>query len=183
MLATLGEAETSVAEGVRARRAVVEKLTKLLEEGRAAMKRDEEAVAGLKAKRGELERERGLAEDAIVRGLEAAPAGVDVEALRPDMEPLTPPPVESLTPVGSPKAMPAAAPEVPAAAPARGDVLLEIARDMDKRGAAGADGGASAGQPAAKRRRIDTHADEFDGLQGDVLGNIDPDVAAMLARD
>jgi hypothetical protein len=51
---------------------------------------------------------------------------------------------------------------------------------MDKR-AAGADG-VSEEQPAAKRRRIGAPMDEFDGLQGDVLGNIDPDVAAMLAQ-
>jgi regulator of Ty1 transposition protein 103 len=190
LLATLGEAETSAAESAKARRAVVDQLAKLLEDGRAALKRGDETVAGLKAKRRELERERGEVEDAIVRGMEvvppaggAPPEAIDVEALRPAMEPLTPPPVESLTPAGSPKAAPAAAPEPPAAAPTGAAALLEIAKEMDKRAAAGPDGGASAEQPAAKRRRIDPHADEFDGLQGDMLGNIDPDVAALLARD
>jgi regulator of Ty1 transposition protein 103 len=196
LLTTLGEAETSVAEGVRARQLVVEQLERLLQDNRGALRRDEETMAGLRVKRAGLEREWAAVEDSIVRGLEAAPPAtgvdvVDVEALRPAMEPLTPPPVESLTPVGSPKR--ARAPEPPASTmpppPAAsapdlgsGASLLEIARDMDLRRSAGAGAGASA-EPAAKRRRVDAHADEFDGLQGDALGSIDPDVAAMLARD
>jgi regulator of Ty1 transposition protein 103 len=189
LLATLGDAESSATESAKARKAVVDHLEKMLEAQRAALKKGEEALAGLKTKRGELERERSMVEDAIMRGLEVAPAvgsaeapiAVDVEALRPDTEPLTPPPVESLTPAGSPK-MVASAPEAPAPAGGVGEgaALLELAKEMDKR-AAGADG-VSEEQPAAKRRRIGAPMDEFDGLQGDVLGNIDPDVAAMLAQ-
>ncbi|KAL4887133.1 RNA polymerase II-binding domain-containing protein [Aspergillus karnatakaensis] len=115
LLKSLANAESSVSEVIKSRRALIDGLERLLETSRAALSKEETLALELKEKRAETESKKRDVEDAIMRGLSAenTPA-VDLgnfgasgeSAHRPDIEALTPPPVEAITPVGSPKQEP-----------------------------------------------------------------------------
>ncbi|KAJ5596440.1 hypothetical protein N7450_002898 [Penicillium hetheringtonii] len=91
LLKTLANAESSVSEVIKSRKALIDGLEKLLATNRAELTKEESV------------------EDAIVRDLSyensggPQPGGDGAEYARPEVEALTPPPVEALTPVGSPK--------------------------------------------------------------------------------
>jgi regulator of Ty1 transposition protein 103 len=174
LLQTLAEAEGSVAESLKARRTLIECLEKLLNENKSTLGQDESQLTDLTTKRASLETERRSIEDKILRGDGTTTNSDDFEPPRPEAEPLTPPPqVESLTPVGSPKGLGGldAPPDLAAstgfaARPRPADVSFEA-------------------QPAMKRRRIhENPIDEFAGFEeSDAFGGIDPDVAALLAKE
>lgn len=119
----LAVAESAVAESIKARQALVEGLEKLLETNRAKLEQDEAQVADLRTRKDAIESRKREVEEAILKGLSAAeqnristaplpvattsPSAQD----RPQVEELTPPPMESFTPVGSPQMQPASASE------------------------------------------------------------------------
>lgn len=125
LLRSLASAEGAVSESIKARRALVEGLEKLLQTNKTALASEETQHFELVTRKTAIEAKKREVEDGIMRGLSAEPSppvhgspGLDstangkgihhdptsVEPERPDIEALTPPPMESLTPVGSPRA-------------------------------------------------------------------------------
>ena len=134
LMKSLANAEGAVSQSIKARRALLEDLEKLLETNKAALAVDETKHAELTQRKAAMEARKREVEDGIVRGLSSDTSlglgGVSTSAaidpstnvnggsdLRPPnngtvvpgLEPpptedLTPPPMESLTPVGSPRA-------------------------------------------------------------------------------
>jgi hypothetical protein len=99
LLKTLATAENSVGEAVKARKAVISELEKILENHNTKLAADEDKLSTLQYRKSEIESKKRAVEAEIMRSLET-----EGEPERPIAEPLTPPPVEveSLTPVGSP---------------------------------------------------------------------------------
>lgn len=125
LLRSLASAEGAVSESIKARRALVEGLEKLLQTNKIAVASEESQHFELVTRKTAIEAKKREVEDGIMRGLSAEPSppvhgspgldsnangkgihndSVSVEPERPDIEALTPPPMESLTPVGSPHA-------------------------------------------------------------------------------
>ena len=125
LLRSLASAEGAVSESIKARRALVADLEKLLQTNKTALGNEETQHFELVARKTTIEAKKREVEDGIMRGLSAEPsppihgsAGLEstpngkgirhdsasAEPERPDVEALTPPPMESLTPVGSPRA-------------------------------------------------------------------------------
>ncbi|KAJ9666190.1 hypothetical protein H2201_003624 [Coniosporium apollinis] len=110
LLKGLANAEGAVAETLKARRELLSGLETLINTHRAALAEDAAQAAELAARRENVEARKRDVEDGIMRGLsETTPADATPEAgavveepERPDIEALTPPPVESLTPIGTP---------------------------------------------------------------------------------
>jgi regulator of Ty1 transposition protein 103 len=109
LLKNLANAEGAVAESIKARQALITGLEKLLETNKTNLEKDEQQRAALTSKKNEIENRKRDVEDAIMRGLSASESGPKSstsasapEPTRPDIEELTPPPIESFTPVGSP---------------------------------------------------------------------------------
>ena len=120
LLKSLANAEGAVSESIKARRELVAGLEKLLETNRTALISEESQQKDLASKKVTVEAKKREVEDGIMRGLsaEASPANLNgtpgletqlsgqqassAEPERPHFEELTPPPVESLTPIGSP---------------------------------------------------------------------------------
>ncbi|KAF7712995.1 Uncharacterized protein PECH_007230 [Penicillium ucsense] len=107
LLKALAHAENSVSAVIKSRRALIEGLEKLLENNRSELQKEESLVAQFSLRKAETDAKRREVEDAIMRGyqdeLSAAGQGnSSEEPPRPQVEALTPPPVETLTPVGSP---------------------------------------------------------------------------------
>jgi regulator of Ty1 transposition protein 103 len=116
----LGEAEGAVAQSIKARQALVAGLEQLLETNKTKLQHEEAQVVDLRTRKDAIESRKRKVEEAILKGLSAAetnkisaaaplPAATTspVTQERPQIEELTPPPMESFTPVGSPQQAPA----------------------------------------------------------------------------
>ncbi|KAL1967353.1 hypothetical protein VTN77DRAFT_3399 [Rasamsonia byssochlamydoides] len=107
LLKSLANAESSVSEIIKSRQALIDGLEKLLDTNRTALAKEQSLVSQLSERKAETETKKREVEDAIMRGLSAenSPAvhNGESDTSRPEIEGLTPPPVESLTPVGSPR--------------------------------------------------------------------------------
>lgn len=110
LLKSLANAESSVSEIIKSRQALMEGLEKMLESNRAALSRETALLTQMGERKVDTEMRKREVEDAIMRGLSAEEsvtpadnAGGLEEPARPTVEALTPPPVESLTPTGSPE--------------------------------------------------------------------------------
>jgi len=135
----LAVAESAVADSIKARRELVSGLEKLLETNRSKLDEEEAQLVDLTTRKDAIESRKHEVEDAILKGLSAAetnkisaaplPGVASASHERPDVEELTPPPMESFTPVGSPRPdipdvpddvykAPATDPQEPVAAPA-----------------------------------------------------------------
>ncbi|KAL0258129.1 hypothetical protein SLS55_007301 [Diplodia seriata] len=240
VLKNLASAESAVAESIKSRRELITAMEKMLEGHKATLSKDEAAHQELDTRRTGIETKKREVEDAIMRGLSTeqpqvptgpaandprrrlptavastdnANGGLLDEPQRPDVEGLTPPPVESITPVGTPPPALAAptttgatagfVPELPPShdEPAPGPAALEAlaatanilpqktqrddSGDDDNGGQAnGYEGGYYPG--AAKKRRVGSgvaEQDFADFATGDAYDGIDADVADMLRRD
>lgn len=119
VLKHLATAESSVAESVKVRRALIAELEKILETNRTSLNKDENTLQELQTRKSTMETQRRDVEDSIRRTANAHPDGTydnpqrsgsfplaDPEMGRPEYEALTPPPVEAFTPVGSPTMAP-----------------------------------------------------------------------------
>ncbi|KAA6411691.1 MAG: DUF618 domain-containing [Lasallia pustulata] len=125
LLRSLASAEGAVSESIKARRALVEGLEKLLQTNKTALASEESQHFELVSRKTTIEAKKREVEDGIMRGLSAEPSppihgspglestpngkglrhdSASAEPERPDVEALTPPPMETLTPVGSPRA-------------------------------------------------------------------------------
>jgi len=120
LLKSLANAEGAVLESIKARRELIAGLEKLLETNRTALTSEESQHKDLTSKKATVETKKREVEDGIMRGLSAEAStptlngtpgqetphngqqAPSAEPERPQVEELTPPPVESLTPTGSP---------------------------------------------------------------------------------
>ena len=179
LLQSLKEAEGSVSQCMKARQALIESLETLLQDNKTSLAKDEAQLSELAHRKGTLQSEQRDVEYKIQRGISSGSETAvnnDYEPPRPDAEPLTPPPVESLTPIGSPKGL-GGFDAMPAFGASTGGGIESRVR--------GADTSELEEQPLVKRRRLhENPVDEFAAFaEGDALGGIDPDVAAILAKD
>ncbi|KAF2469267.1 DUF618-domain-containing protein [Lindgomyces ingoldianus] len=114
----LATAEYAVSESIKARHALISGLEKLLEANKAKLSAEEVQKADLSARKTAVEGRRAEVERALLANLSASetaaiskaplavnstPQPASLAPERPDIEELTPPPMESFTPVGSPK--------------------------------------------------------------------------------
>lgn len=129
LLKSLASAEGAVSESIKARRALLDGLEKIVDMNRSALTLEEAQHVEFSSRKGLIEAKKRDVEDGIMRGLsaESSPAATHATLTpdpkvhingkatpqphdassapleRPHVEELTPPPVESLTPVGSPR--------------------------------------------------------------------------------
>jgi regulator of Ty1 transposition protein 103 len=123
----LATAESAVSETLKARQALITGLEKLLETNKTKLTAEQTQLHDLSSRKTIIEGRKREVEEAIIKGLSApeqhaisaAPLPVSATGgaksytppARPDIEELTPPPMESFTPVGSPQLQPAAIPD------------------------------------------------------------------------
>ena len=212
----LAVAEGAVAESIKARSALITGLEKLLQTNKAKLGAEEAQLRDLGARKDAIEARKREVEEAILKGLSAAethqisaaplavPAGarqgVKEEGYeRPKMEELTPPPMESFTPVGSPRAdvpddafkMPVAEPVQPVAsmapmgAPASSAPATAIAAPpgADLLSSLRAHTNGEYGAGTYKKRKMSRNADEdeFAAFAGDGdIDGIDADVGDLI---
>jgi len=219
----LAVAEGAVAESIKARNALILGLEKLLEANRAKLATEEAHVIDLSARKDAIESRKREVEEAILKGLSAAetnkisaaplpvaagrPGGVqDIPYERPKIEELTPPPMESFTPVGSPRAdipddffpTPAANPVQPVAVPSRPSASIippepttitaalpgaDLLSSLTHARADDGMNGSGYGMNTYKKRKMSRSAaeDEFAAFAGDGdMDGIDADVGNLI---
>ena len=214
LLKSLANAEGAVSESVKARLELIGGLEKLLETNRTALLTEQAQHEELSSRKTIVEAKKRDVEDGIMRGLSAEASTATVEGQagsdaqtngqhdvsaepeRPQVEELTPPPVESLTPVGSPA--PAANSLTPGS-----DVIPEQHIQVDSSSAtqpppmppaaqAGFDLLSSLAVPPArnyihspangfKKRKFEPEFGDFMG--GDAMEGLDEDVAELLRAE
>jgi regulator of Ty1 transposition protein 103 len=200
LMKSLANAESSVAESISARKALIEGLEKIVETNRAQLAKDKEIYLNLTGRKTLTEAKKREVEDSIMRGMSTSVENSPVngspgdrgrsestaaEPERPDYEALTPPPVESLTPVGSPNPNTAAEPvkrehEVEDN-PNVHDILATMSGVSRVRSAS-----TQAINGGVKRRKMSHGAEDFavslGGIDGG-LGDLDEDVAELLRQE
>lgn len=207
LLKALGNAENLVAESMKARQALLGGLEKILAENRATLEKEQLEAKELASRKSSTETKKREVEDSIMRGLSAenspagrengspgvdgairAPEGPEDDA--PQFEELTPPPVEALTPIGSPMPehdvndilaavsgshQPTSGPEqtpVPGA-----DLLSSLTMSRSRVASNTSLNGIS-----SKKRKM-SHGDDFAGFgDGDAMADLDDDVAELLRQ-
>lgn len=228
LLKQLASAEGAVNEGIKARRALLEAMEKLVDTNKAALAQEESQHYEFVSRKTTMEAKKREIEDGIMRGasgedgsrIMGSPrnglsAGEDsmngkgspgqestpIEPDRPQFEELTPPPVESFTPVGSPQAEPLllpsdAAPQRQLDADARGPPIPPPAYPVAAPGTNAPvnpetsvilpsvraySGSPGSGGGPVKKRRLD---DEYTGFgSGDAMADLDDDVAELLRAE
>jgi regulator of Ty1 transposition protein 103 len=195
LLKSLANAESSVSEVIKSRRALIDGLEKILATNRLELSREETLAAELSEKKTQTDTKKRDVEDAIMRGMSTdetsgAKQGdhnmQDEDVGRPEVEALTPPPVEAITPVGSPK------PDQSHGAPFTEE---PHAPALDLSGISGAalpdlsnisPGGGNdfdlshANGTGAKRRKTTHSEEDYAPFAG---GDLDADVAELLAQE
>lgn len=231
LLKSLANAEGAVSQSIKARRALLEGLGQLVETNKIALTADETKHAELTNRKAAMEAKKREVEDGIVRGL-SSDALSGPSASTPVIEPpgssngardlhpqnggrelspredLTPPPVESLTPVGSPRpateptghqsqsqsqdqapnipsitqSQPHSQPQSQPAASTVGADLLSSLSVPPVRHYAGGGSGISGGGSAFKKRKLDGDFPGF-GAGEDAMADLDADVAELLRAE
>ncbi|KAL8803831.1 MAG: hypothetical protein Q9182_002963 [Xanthomendoza sp. 2 TL-2023] len=118
LLKSLSSAETAVAESIKTRQDLIKGFEDLLATNRAALEKEQAQLLATTERREAMERKKREIEDAIMRGVSATStpspgrdgasyvngrATSSAEPERPQVEELTPPPTDSLSPTRSPK--------------------------------------------------------------------------------
>ncbi|RYO84586.1 hypothetical protein DL766_010552 [Monosporascus sp. MC13-8B] len=186
LLKTLAQAEGAVEQCVKARRVLVAELQKLLDSNRAALLADESQMDAFEKRKTEVEEKKTEVERAIMAGLPndepyMTSNGLgDQPAPEPEVEALTPPPMEpevAEQPSQPADSNPQWSPDVPQEATFQQATTpgIEVLSGMAahyKSVPVSANG--------SKKRRLDDDGDDFPDLGAD---GIDADVAEMLRRD
>ncbi|KAI9723300.1 MAG: hypothetical protein M1812_001183 [Candelaria pacifica] len=219
----LANAEGAVTESIKARTALVDTLEKMLRSNRENLVREEAQLTEVTGRKATIEAKKREVEDSIMRGLsgdfgngspavdatpeqhlESTRESASADPDRPHIEELTPPPVETLTPTGTPPPQPieptittttgadviheqppnhtepapvAPPPLVPAGAGS--DLLSSLSMPFGRPHA----GSPNTNGSGAKKRKIDQR-EEFAGFgSGDAMDGLDDDVAEMLRKD
>lgn len=107
LLKSLANAENSVSEVIKSRRMLIDGLEKLLATNRSELAKEESLATQITERTAHADTKKREVEDAIMQNMSADDQEPhqfgEGEVLRPEAEELTPPPVEAITPVGSPK--------------------------------------------------------------------------------
>ncbi|KAF2834958.1 DUF618-domain-containing protein [Patellaria atrata CBS 101060] len=201
LLKSLANAEGAVAESIKARQALIAGLETLLENNRAQLLQDNAQKDDLSVRKASIEAKKREVEDGIMRGLSAEPtpltshtSATPEEPERPNVETLTPPPFESLTPIGSPSAQALSFTDTPSAYTTSKEPPAAVQAPLQIPGAdllsslavvRGRSEELGNGVPvaSAKRRKISAAGDEFAEFEGDAMDGLDADVAEMLGRE
>ncbi|KAL4979089.1 RNA polymerase II-binding domain-containing protein [Aspergillus desertorum] len=199
LLKTLANAESSVSEVIKSRRALIDGLEKLLETNRTALSQEEALAMQLQHRKAETEAKKREVEDAIMRGLSAENtpaadsegAGASGETVfRPAIEGLTPPPVEAITPIGSPNQQPQ---DVTSGADNEAQTIGGFSLGFDRPTGAPIAGLSGIIQPSygelqqesmngfqAKKRKVTHGEEDYARFAG---GDLDADVAELLNQE
>ncbi|KAL6229970.1 hypothetical protein BDW75DRAFT_223872 [Aspergillus navahoensis] len=199
LLKMLANAESSVSEVIKSRRALIDGLEKLLETNRNALSQEEALAVQLQDRRAETEAKKREVEDSIMRGLSAentpaadlGGAGASGEAVpRPAIEGLTPPPVEAITPIGSPSQQPQ---DTISGAENGAQTIGGFSLGLDHPTGAPILGLSKTGQPSfgeiqqesmngfqAKKRKVTHGEEDYAKFAG---GDLDADVAELLNQE
>jgi regulator of Ty1 transposition protein 103 len=223
LVKSLASAEGAVSESIKARRGLIEGLEKIIETNRLILSTEETLNQTLTSRKNIIESKKREVEDGIMRGLSAdstpAPHGSPLagsssrtngnnpstpheDLERPDIEELTPPPPESLTPAGSPTTINHTAPEMeteqpPAPIPTHPHLPSHTPHQLHP--TAGADLLSSLSMPPvrhypdpslipgggpSKKRKVAAADDYPDfGTGEDALADLDEDVAELLKQE
>ncbi|CAG8931684.1 unnamed protein product [Penicillium salamii] len=195
LLKSLANAENSVSEVIKSRRALIDGLEKMLQTNRAELSKEENIAAELAKKRDSADAKKHEVEDAIMRGLanednstNSDHGAHDNGSARPQVEALTPPPVEAITPVGSPQPEKQGIRRGPFTEEADDDAPgwtnMEQMPDMGETATAVSSVPQSHGNlndfdmaNGPKRRKISHGEEDYAAFAG---GDLDPDLAALL---
>ncbi|KAL9612804.1 MAG: hypothetical protein Q9167_002639 [Letrouitia subvulpina] len=214
LLKNLANAEGAVSEGIKARHALIGGLEKILETNRSKLAAEEKQHAEIVERKGIIETRKREVEDSIMRGIssaEGSPAGqgspgaengtngngrisASAEPDRPNVEALTPPPMESFTPTESPilELKSDVAATIEASAHAMGGLeqgpggvfasayqqsLLSPQQQYSGAANLGLSGGGT-----AKKRKLDDGYEGF-GAGEDAMADLDEDVAELLRAE
>lgn len=181
LLKTLANAEGAVSESIKARRDLITGLEKLLETNRSVLSFEESQLEDLSTKKAAAETKKRDVEDEILRKLPSESPHQDGPSHsgeddndedRPQVEELTPPPMESSMPIQSPKEASNGYSQD------NGDVNMG---NSEGTGMARPFLGSPGGENTNKRRKIETEHEEF--VEGDALADLDEDVAALLRAE
>ncbi|KAJ5322851.1 RNA polymerase II large subunit CTD [Penicillium brevicompactum] len=197
LLKSLANAENSVSEVIKSRRALIDGLEKILQTNRAELSKEEAIAADLAQKKESTDTKKREVEDAILSGMsnEDTSAGPEntahnSESARPEVEALTPPPVEAITPVGSPQPEKQGIRRGPFTDDADDDASEWTVLDSTS----GGDGAGDSSFPkpqgqengndfditnGPKRRKISHGEEDYAAFAG---GDLDPDLAALLTQ-
>ncbi|KAJ5549840.1 RNA polymerase II large subunit CTD [Penicillium sp. DV-2018c] len=201
LLKTLANAENSVSEVIKSRRALIDGLEKILQTNRAELSKEEALSSELAQKKTLVDSKKREIEDEIMRGLPTGASttnhgdssGQENVSSRPEIEALTPPPVEAITPVGSPQPEKKALRHGPFTEEADDDAselshmnIPDIQQSDNGTGVADFSATAPpqhgfeiAADGHAKRRKISHGEEEYAAFAG---GDLDADVADLLAN-
>ncbi|KAL9039275.1 MAG: hypothetical protein Q9214_004944 [Letrouitia sp. 1 TL-2023] len=214
LLKNLASAEGAVSESIKARHALIGGLEKILETNRSKLAAEEKQHAEMVERKGIIETRKREVEDSIVRGIssaEASPAGqgspgaengtngngrisASAEPDRPNVEALTPPPMESFTPTEPPtlELKPEAAVNMETGANTSGGLeqgtagVFASAYQQSSLSPQQLYGGvANLGLPGggtAKKRKLDDGYEGF-GAGEDAMADLDEDVAELLRAE
>ena len=198
LIKQLAQAETAVSASIKARKALVEDLERILEINTSALSKDEETYLELGSRKTSTEAKKRDVEDAIMRGLspEGSPTtpgsnGGAAFEIRPEVEELTPEPEYNFEPaadIAYGETPPTSNPAIAAALSGFGDSSSRVRQAS----------GGSANGPSAKKRKM-SHGDdhvvpdlgdllgtENAGREGQtvgsLLGNLDADVSELLEQ-
>ena len=192
LMKSLATAESSVAESIKTRKALIEDLEKLLGVNRDALAKDETTYMDLSSRRISTESKKREVEDNIMRGLSAEPSNGTPDELgrrsesvlepeRPEFEAFTPP--EATTPVGSPTLNAQA--DAPPDNPEVQDIIANMSAAPTRSRPASSSG---ANGLSAKRRKM-SH-DDFVPDLGEMgmdlvgeMGSLDDDVDELLRQE
>jgi len=186
LLKTLINAESAVAEGIQARKTLIDGLEKILQSNRTLLLDEETKHNELSERKATVDQKKQDVEDSIMRGFAsnspATPAGASNGSPGPNQTPRTPAPepdrpeVEALTPPGYTQSPRSPIPEdepLQTPATAGSDLLASLSGGYNHL--------QQSGMGSVKKRKLND--DEFPDLGGDAMDGLDADVAEMLRRD
>lgn len=205
LLKTLANAEGAVAESIKARTLLIEGLEKILNTNRTILSKEQEQISDLSAQRTEIDSKKREVEDVIMKGFGTgsspatptegspgqshSPTTPAPEVDRPEVEALTPPAFEPLSPSPAPETQAAdvSQPSVETAtlsfSSAPGSDLL-ASLSAGPYGQLPATNGHENGEGSANKRRKINLAYDFPEMGGDDgMDGIDDDVAEILRKD
>lgn len=202
LLKSLANAENSVSEVIKSRRALIDGLEKILQTNRAELSKEEALATDLAQKKGLTDTKKRQVEDAILGGMASEDASTGPEdserndgSSRPEVEAITPPPVEAITPIGSPRPE---SPQPEKQGIRRGPFTEDADDDApgwansDETSGIGGSGDASSSNSQGhgngndfdmsngpKRRKISHGEEDYAAFAG---GDLDPELAALLTQ-
>lgn len=189
LMKSLATAESSVAESIKTRKALIEDLEKLLGVNQDALAKDETTYMDLSSRRISTEAKKREVEDSIMRGLSAEPSNGTPDELgrrsesvlepeRPEAEAFTPP--EATTPIGSPTLNQKV--DVLPDNPEVRDIIANMSAASGRVRPGSSSGGASM---SAKRRKMshDDYVPDLGEMGMDMPGSLDEDVDDLLRQE